>query len=107
MLKDIKIEHHDGFGDLIIFWCEVHGVSPEIIEKAKLIDKENYNPNCFGVCVNFDSDGFYIVEDKPGHELYYIDNNGGKNYLDYKLSKKDSEEVFTACRVKICELLKD
>lgn len=105
MLRDISVEHFDGFGDSIVFWCDVKNVKKEYIKKAKEIDGENFNEDCFGVCVHFDEKGFHIVEDSENHELYYIDNDGDKHYMDMKLSDKEAELVYQVCRSEICEAL--
>lgn len=54
----------------------------ELIKQAKEIDKENYSENCFGISFNYvyDDDKLYILN-VPDH-IYYIDNNGNKNYLE-------------------------
>lgn len=103
------IEHYDAFGDAIIFYCNIDSgsVSDELIKQAKEIDKENYSPNCFGVCVNFSDDGFCVVEDKPLYEIYYIDNVGNKNYLAYSLSDEEKEMFFSECRREILQRMMD
>lgn len=54
----------------------------ELIKQAKEIDKENYSEDCFGISFNYvyDDDRLYILN-VPDH-IYYIDNNGNKNYLE-------------------------
>lgn len=52
----------------------------QLEEQAKAIDKENYSKECFGIEYN------YIHKEKALHLLdygmYYVDNNGNKNYMD-------------------------
>lgn len=55
----------------------------ELLEKAKEIDKEYFNKNCFGIGFNYDHEEnkMYLL----GEGLYYVDNGGDNNYL--KISK--------------------
>lgn len=86
------IEHVDNFGiNENVCWVEVNDIPREFTEEAKAIDKENYDEGCFGICVGQDEDGWYISEDEPGCELFYIDNDGDKHWMNYKLT--DTEEV--------------
>ena len=54
----------------------------DLIQQAKDIDKEDYSEDCFGISFNYvyDDDKLYILN-IPDH-IYYIDNNGNKNYLE-------------------------
>ena len=54
----------------------------DLIQQAKDIDKEDYSEDCFGISFNYvyDDDRLYILN-VPDH-IYYIDNNGNKNYLE-------------------------
>lgn len=81
-----KIEHYDDFDDCIIFWLEVEEVDNKYKELAKEIDKENYLDNCFGICINYDTEekDFTVVSDYYADEqLYYIDNDGNKHWFEY------------------------
>ena len=50
----------------------------QLEEQAKAIDKENYSKECFGIEYN------YIHKEKAllDYGMYYVDNNGNKNYMD-------------------------
>ena len=61
MITFKSIEHYDAFSDSVIFWCDVTNIPQKYIKKAKKIDKENYSPDCFGVCVVLDVDGLAFV----------------------------------------------
>lgn len=105
MIASNGIEHWDGFDDNIIFWCEVKDIPIDCIYKAKQIDKDNYREDCFGVCVGFSDKGFYVIEDTPGYELYYIDNEGNKNYMNIRLHEYERENIFTECRNEILRIM--
>ena len=86
------IEHVDDFGiNENVCWIEVNDVESRFIEEAKTIDKDNYCEGCFGICVGHNEDEWYISEDEPGSELFYIDNDGDKHWMNYKLT--DTEEI--------------
>lgn len=99
MITISGIEHWDNFGDSVIFWCEcdIEGIPQKYIKEAKKIDGENYNEGCFGACVIFDSDGFHMCQDSPECELYYIDNDGDKHWIEKIFTEKETKEFFEAC----------
>jgi len=93
------VEHADYFGlNEVICWAEVVGVPDEYVEKAKLLDGENYHEGCFGICVGKDDDGWYICEGEPGCYLFYIDNDGDKHWMNYKLTAVSGFEAIKFCR---------
>ena len=105
MITSNGMEHWDSFNDSIVFWVNVKGVPNNCVEKAKNIDKSNYDPNCFGVCVDFDETGFCIVEDEPLHELYYIDDTGNRNYMKCQLNDEERKAVLKECRNEILRIM--
>lgn len=60
-----------------------------ILKKAKEIDKEYFNKNCFGLNFN------YVHNDKKmyvlGEGFYYVDNGGDDNYI--KIDKNIVKEL--------------
>jgi hypothetical protein len=94
-----EIEHWDNFGDSVVFWCvcDSEEIPNELKEKAMIIDGENYDETCFGVCVIFDSEGFHMCQDSPNCEIYYIDNDGDKHWFEYVFTYEESEDFFDAC----------
>ena len=54
----------------------------DIKKQAQEIDKEDYLESCFGVDFNYikDEDMLYIINYPKS--IYYIDNNGEKNYFE-------------------------
>lgn len=97
MIKSNGVEHFDNFGDSIIFWCIVDNVPQKYINKAKEIDKENYSSDCFGCCIILDTDGWAICQDEPNCELYYIDNNGDKHWVNKTFTDKEKETFIDDC----------
>jgi len=103
------IEHYDVFDDVVIFWIDLSDPPRSIQRKARRIDKQEYTPNCFGLCVGYDVDSneFYMVEDTIVNgqrgNIYYIDNCGDKTWFKAEITSELINEVFSACKK---ELLK-
>lgn len=91
------VEHADGFGDSIVFWCEVNSVPSTFISEAMDIDGGNFSPDCFGVCVVLTEDGLHICEDAPGYELYYVSNSGEKYWMNRTLSDGEKKDMIAGC----------
>lgn len=55
-----------------------------LVKQAKEIDKENFCNECFGISFNYiyDDDKIYILN--VPNCIYYIDDNGEKNYFEVK-----------------------
>jgi hypothetical protein len=99
MLK-FNVEHFDDFenGDYVC-WLTASGVPDDYVKKAKEIDKENYLDECFGICVNSEKFDFCICQGDIDCELYYIDNDGNKNWMDYILSPEENKDAIGLCKV--------
>lgn len=93
MLNYKALEHSDDFGTEVVCWVEVTGVPDKFVEVAKLIDGGNYIGDGFGVCIQYDKDTgeFVAVEDAPGCNLYYVDNNGDKHWFHYEVNEQEVE----------------
>lgn len=91
--------------DDLIMWITVQeiGIPEEIKRETIKIDKENYNKNCFGICIGYKKEKaeLYIYEGVPGHELYYTDNNGNNRWLHYKLNEIEKYFFFAKCIKKL------
>lgn len=103
-MKYNGIEHFDQFEGEVIFWVDITDVPQAIQDKAKTIDGENYSADCFGMCVYYDRDNknFDVVTDTnlntgDSRNLYYIDNQGDKNWFQADMSQTFVHEVFAAC----------
>lgn len=92
------MEHYDEFDSAVVCWLEVKDVSDDFKQLAKQIDRENYSEDCFGICVGCDEDGWYICQDAPSCELFYIDNNGEKHWMDYVLTEEENREAIEFCK---------
>ena len=97
MIKFKEIEHFDNFTDSVVFWCVAQDIPQQYIDQAKTIDEEYYEEDCFGVCVIFDSEGYHMCQDEPDSELYYIDNDGNKHWMDKVLTDTEAKTFFEAC----------
>lgn len=103
-MKINSIEHMDEFGaNERVFWVVVGDVHQRFVEAAQRIDQENYCEDSFGVCVGQDEDGWYVCEDMPGSNLYYISNDGDKCWMDYKLTEQEQDEVIEFCKNDIAD----
>lgn len=99
-MKVKTIENIDYFGEDAVFTVNVEGVDGQLINMAKMEDQENYNDDCFGVWVNYDSveNEYYICQDNSDSELFYVTDNGDKLWLPYVLTKEEAREVINACK---------
>lgn len=103
-MKFNGIEHFDRFEDGIIYWAEISDVPDAIQSKAQQIDGPAYNPNCFGLCVCYDTatNKFELVTDTDlstgsSRNVYYIDNDGNKHWYKSDLAPAFIEQIFGAC----------
>lgn len=97
MVEFKEIEHHDTFEDTTTYWCVATNIPHTYVEEAKKIDKENYNPDCFGACVIEDKEGFCMCQDKEGSELFYIDTDGEKHWMKKKLTEEEAKTFYGGC----------
>ena len=98
-MKIQSIEHIDDFGmHECLCWTVVDGVPTQFIEEAKAIDGDNYCEACFGICVGSDEDGWFVNQDDINCELYYIDNNGDKHWMNYKLTEQEEADAIAYCK---------
>ena len=98
-MLNFELEHMDDFNGDKIFWLQANNVEQEYIEQAKHIDKENFLLECFGICVNYSNEDkeYMVCQDKFDCELYYVDNDGDKHWLNYKLTKEECEKAVKFC----------
>ena len=100
MLKVKEVENIDDLYDEKVLSLSVGNVPERFIREAKEIDGENYSSDCFGVWVNYDIETgeLVVIEDRKGSQLYYVDNQGGKHWLDYLLTEQETAMVTEICR---------
>lgn len=107
-MKFIRIEHYDVFeGDVIIFWADIAGLPQEIQAAAEKIDAGSFNPNGFGLCVNysFAEHQFYLVVDMgyvgasevEERNIFYIDADGNKNWFKTDIPQALLDRIFKEC----------
>ena len=97
-MKIKTMEHYDEFDSSVVCWLEVEDVSCHFKLLAQQIDKENYLESCFGICVGCDEEGWYVCQDAPGCELFYIDNDGEKHWMPYVLTEDENTEAIKFCK---------
>lgn len=97
----------DDFAEEKYIWVDIYetGISKEIKEKAKWIDEECYNGNCFGVCIEYDcqNDSLSIYQDEPDCSLFYVDNQGVRHWFEYELSEIEKYFFFVRCLEEIAK----
>lgn len=78
----------------------------DLEEQAKQIDKENYSQDCFGMEFNYvaEEDTFYVI---GTNNIYYIDNNGRKNYLKCKNEDRYARNIQRQLEVEFAKFVKD
>lgn len=104
-IKAEQVENYDVFeDDVITFWVNLSNAPQAMQAEARQIDGEYFDPNCFGVCVNYDFEQrqFYIVvntEASAVHpsNVYYIDHTGDKHWFTAELPQTFIEQAFLAC----------
>lgn len=97
-MKIRTMEHYDEFDGAVVCWLEVEEVESYFKHLAKEIDGENYSEDCFGICVGCDEDGWYVCQDSPHCELFYVDNDGDKHWMPYILTEVENTEAIEFCK---------
>ena len=105
MLSTKEISNVDKFIDQIVFDVIVECNYKGLIDKAKKIDKDNYNENCFVVRAAFDEEGLHVLNEDGDSELYYTDNDGDYVSLRYMLKEKERKDILRICANNILEML--
>lgn len=99
-MKFVTVEHCDDFGDEAIFWVGLSALPQGIQDEARRIDKEHYNPSCFGMCVGYDAKTkiFCLSPDEANNtNVYYVNNNGDRVWFWAEMTEEFMNEVFSAC----------
>ena len=102
------IDHYDVFdGDVIIFSVDISGVPEEIRSIAQEIDGCDYDPDCFGMWVNYDfvDKEFYLVTENnypevPGDvpsNVFYIDQAADKHWFKTDIPQELLDHIFKEC----------
>lgn len=98
-MKIAKMEQCDKFDDNeYVCWVEVKEIPDQFIQEAKEIDGKNYEPTCFGICVEQDETGWFVYREIPECDLYYIENYGNRCWMKYVLSEKERNEAIEFCK---------
>jgi hypothetical protein len=97
-MKIKAIEHYDDFDLTVVCWLGVEDVPDAFKNLGKQIDGDNYLDSCFGICVGCDEDGWYVCQDEPYCELFYIDNDGDKHWMSYMLTEDENKEAIEFCK---------
>lgn len=105
-MRLVGIEHCDDFDNEAVFWIEVFDLPSKIQDEAKRIDGEDYDPNCFGMCVSYDveSNEFNLAPDVADTTVYYVNNNGDKTWFFVEIGEDFLHELYSMCE---CEYLKN
>ena len=103
-MEIIQVEHCNFESDAITFWLDISGVPQSIQEEAQQIDGNNFDPDCFGICVTYvlEERRFYVVVDTelsvkhPGN-IYYAGIDGEKYWFAAELPESFVKQLFLAC----------
>ena len=103
-MEIIQVEHCNFESDAITFWVDISGVPQSIQEEAQQIDGNNFDPDCFGICVTYvlEERRFYVVVDTelsvkhPGN-IYYAGIKKKKNWFAAELPESFVKQLFLAC----------
>ena len=86
----------------VSFWMMVKNLPEMVVAVAKNIDKENYEPDCFGFQYNYGilNKNYYIKKDNE-LSLYYLDYEGEKHYIEYEIPDNFLQEKGIKKRKKV------
>jgi hypothetical protein len=108
MVKAKNVEYYDHFITEIVFWCAAEVTNEDFIGIARAIDKDDYNADCFGVCIVLDENGFEVsCHSSSDEQLYYTDVDGNKTYFNYKLTEEEIKGFTKVCANKVLELTEE
>lgn len=103
-MKFNKIDHYDHFETETIFLAEISDLPEDIQEQARAIDGEEYDPECFGLCVYYNmatkTQGIVTETDLYTDEkqnIFYVDRCGDKHWLNTVLTEEFTRQIFEAC----------
>lgn len=102
-MKFNGVESYNHYQDSTIFWVALSNIPVELERKATLIDGENYNETCFGVCVAFSAETqkFDLVVEMDNDEagsVYYVGNDGDIHWLSCKVPESLANLIFSECQ---------
>lgn len=88
----------DQLHGIIRFFMKMRNLPSTIVEKAKQIDGENFEPDCFGFCFSYHlQTNTYTILKKNGKAVYYLDENGDLHYMDYEIPDKIKTSAISKC----------
>ena len=82
----------------VSFWMMVKNLPEMVVAVAKNIDKENYEPDCFGFQYNYGIlNKNYYIKKENGLSLYYLDYEGEKHYIEYEIPDNLIKSAIKKC----------
>lgn len=82
----------------VIFEMALDNMPEKYVKEAKEIDGDAYSDMCFAFQFRYRiSANRYFINVVGGKEAYYIDENGNKHYMDYKISNKLTNSAIDQC----------
>lgn len=68
------------------FLMKLKNLPQKIVNLAKRIDGESYEPDCFGFEYSYNiGSKTFTVNKRDGYALYYLDESGERHYMDYDI----------------------
>lgn len=96
--KRIIEVHQDLKHQAIIFEMELDRMPNKYIALAKEIDGDAYTESCFAFEFKYlMSANRYFVKSNNGMQAYYLDEEGNRHYMDYKIPKNVTDTATDQC----------
>ena len=100
--KRIIETRRDRKGNAVLFDLELAHVPAMYRKIAEELDGQAYTESCFAFQYKFVIDANrYFVNGVGGNELYYLDENGVKHYMDYKIPKNVIDIATDKCNAQL------
>lgn len=78
----------------VTFWIMLRHLPQPYVAQALEYDPLHYADDCFGFAYTYSAKNHqYRVEQKDNKELYYLDENGDRHYMDYQIPKNVLRQV--------------
>lgn len=103
--KGIIEIHKDPKKKIITFDIALARMPKEYVAFAKQIDGDAYTESCFAFQYRYlISANRFMVNTVDGKETYYIDENGDKHHLDFKLPKNVLDLATEQCNKRLIKM---
>lgn len=78
----------------ITFWVMLRNLPQPFVKQAQEFDPIHYAGDCFGFQYTYCTKNHrYTVKSENDRQLYYLDENGNRHYMNYQIPKNVLREV--------------